>query len=51
MAKEYELRQECWRCHGDGVAEIPTEDGERVEDPCMICDGEGYTVLGYLEKI
>jgi DnaJ-class molecular chaperone len=51
MVKEYELRQECWRCDGTGVFQTYKGEELYIEDPCTVCGGSGYIVLGYMEKL
>jgi DnaJ-class molecular chaperone len=56
MTQDYELRQECWKCKGEGKTIVVRGDGtnnpvEVLEDPCTICDGLGYIVLGKLVRI
>lgn len=41
--------QKCWRCKGDGVAELPTGEGDNIEDPCIVCNGDGYYPIFYLD--
>ncbi len=50
MAKDYEFRQICWRCKGEGKYTTTVGETDRFVDPCKICEGKGYVVKGYMVK-